>query len=104
MLEIPRDIKDQIGSGSLIIDLEVETREETGWAEEVILPPTFTLHTTKKNWSEAESFCQSEGGHLASVTSYEENQMVTDIAAGKAVWLGGRKKRMNCGFRQIVHL
>ena len=28
MLELPEGIKDQVGSGSLIIDLEVDTREE----------------------------------------------------------------------------
>ena len=91
MLELPKDIKDQIGSsGSLVIDLEVATREETGWVEEVTV---FTLHTTQMNWSEAESVCQREGGHLASVTSEEENQLVKDVAddLDHSVWLGGNK-------------
>ena len=57
VLELPKDIKNQIGSGSLIIELEVDTREEVGRVEEVSLLPTFTLHTTKKSWSEAESDC-----------------------------------------------
>ena len=69
VLELPENIKDQVGSGSLIIDLEVNTREEAGWVEEVNLLPNNTLHTMRKNWSEAESFCQREGGHLASVIS-----------------------------------
>ena len=47
----------QIGRGSLIIELEVDTREEVGRVEEVSLMPTFTLHTTEKSWSEAESDC-----------------------------------------------
>ena len=35
VLELPDDIKDQVGIGSLIIDLEVYTREDPGWVEEV---------------------------------------------------------------------
>ena len=51
MLELPDDVNDlddQIGSGSLIIDLEVDIREELGWVEEVSLMPNFTLHTASK--------------------------------------------------------
>ena len=33
VLELPDDIKDQVGSGSLIIDLDVDTREEQEWVE-----------------------------------------------------------------------
>ena len=96
VLELPKDIKDQIGSGSLVIDLEVDTREEIGWVEEVRfrdepLSTVFTLHTTEKNWTEAESYCQKNGGHLASVTSEEVNQVVEKVAAGYDVWLGGRR-------------
>ena len=35
VLEFPEDIKEQIGSGSLIIELEVNTRAETGWIENI---------------------------------------------------------------------
>ena len=55
--------------------------------------PNFTLHTTKKTWSEAESECQKEGGHLASVTSEEVNQVVAEVAGGNGVWLGGRGRK-----------
>ena len=89
VLELPDDIKDQVGSGSLTIDLEVDTREVEGWVEEV---STFTFHTIRKNWSEAESHCQKEGGHLASVISEEVNQVLANVASGKYVWLGGRRK------------
>ena len=93
VLELPDDIKDQVGNGSLIISLEVDTREEEGWVEEVSLMPNFTLHTTEKTWSEAESECQKEGGHLASVTSEEVNQAVKNVADGNRVWLGGRGRK-----------
>ena len=90
VLELPDDIEDQVGSGSLIIDLEVDTREEQGWFEDFSI---YTFHKTKKTWSEAESHCQKEGGHLASVTSEEVNQVVTNVAGGYDVWLGGKGRK-----------
>ena len=94
VLDLPDDIRDQVGSGYLLIDLEVDTREAPGWFEEVSLMPNFTLHTTEKTWAEAESECQKEGGHLASVTSEEVNQVVKNVAGvdDNYVWLGGRKE------------
>ena len=91
VLDLPSDIKDLVGKGSLTINLEVDTREDQGWVEEVHLLPNFTLHTEKKYWPDAESHCQEEGGHLASVTSEEVNQALKSVAAGKNVWLGGRQ-------------
>merc|ERR1712218_102342 len=35
VLELPGDIEDQVGNGSPIFELEVDTREETGWIEDV---------------------------------------------------------------------
>ena len=67
VLELPKDIRDQVGGGSLFIDLNGDTSDEASWVEEVRRGPmpNFTLHSTKKNWTDAESFCQKEGGHLA---------------------------------------
>ena len=39
----------------------------------------------------AELDCQREGGHLASVTSEEVNEMVKNVAVDNIVWLGGKK-------------
>ena len=61
ILELPEDIKDQVGSGSLIIELEVATREQEGWEEQVKytkhrqgyvlseLGHAYKLHKTGKN-------------------------------------------------------
>ena len=46
----------------------------------------------KKNWADAEDFCQMEGGHLASVTSNATRQYVEEGARRRGlgnVWLGG---------------
>ena len=72
MLELPVNIKEIVGFGSLQIELEVDTREEQGWEEqvvylvddntnEVLQDKIFTLHTTKKNWTDAEAACQRVG-------------------------------------------
>ena len=89
VLQLPGDIKYQVGSGSLNIDLEFHTRKVKGWAEQVTI---YTFHTTKQSWPDAEADCQTEGGHLASVTSEEVNQVVREMAGGNVTWLGGRKE------------
>ena len=81
-LEFPDDIKDQIGGGSLIIELEVDVQEEKGWTEDVRM---FTFHVNSKSWLEAELECQREGGNLVSVTSDEMNQLVKHMA-GRFGW------------------
>ena len=93
ILDLPKDIGQQVGSGSLVIQLEVDTREEEGWKEEVRIkggPGEFKLYTHQwKTWAEAEAHCQSEGAHLASVLTERENNKVKALAGKYAVWLGG---------------
>ena len=94
VLELPFDIKDQVGSGSLVIELDIDMREEEGWIEQLtykeikageLASPNkykYTLHTTGKSWPDAEDDCQKEGGHLASVPSEEENEELKRVADG----------------------
>ena len=43
-----------------------------------------------KNWRDAKTHCQAEGGHLASVHSNEENEFVAKLSPlSKWLWLGG---------------
>ena len=102
VLELPDDIKDQVGSGSLIIELDIDIREEEGWIEQLIYneikegeratPYKLTLHTAEKSWPDAEDECQKEGGHLALVSSEEVNEELTRISGREYVWLGGRRE------------
>ena len=103
ILELPDGIQDQVNSGSVLIELEVDTRVEEGWAEQVFYKELkegevtfqeriFTLHKTGKNWIEAEAECQREGGHLASVTSEEVNGELARLAGDYKVWLGARRE------------
>ena len=44
----------------------------------------------KKNWTEAEEFCKSEEGHLASVTSQEVHKFILEEVGKRKikVWIG----------------
>ena len=109
ILDLPNDVKSIIGFGSLQIELEVDKKNETGWLEqvfhseikdgaEVFQDKIYTLHATKRNWTEAEAECQKDEGHLASVTSTEMNRLMqrlgksVNITMQGNVWLGGKKK------------
>ena len=71
---------EQVGDGSLVIQLEVDTGEEESWQGEVTYGSRYKLYKEGKNWTEAEAHCQREGGHLASVTTEEEWEKVNIIA------------------------
>ena len=43
-------------------------------------------------WNEHDRRARAMGGHLASITSAEENEQVTRISGGKPVWVGGIRK------------
>ena len=94
-LEVPQNLSDQIGTGSLIIKLEVNLREEKGLDEEIEIsrggPKVFTVHQQTKSWHEAEAFCRGKGGNLASIESEEELQKAhPSYSYGK--WIGGIKE------------
>ncbi|XP_028618252.1 C-type lectin domain family 4 member F [Grammomys surdaster] len=42
----------------------------------------------KKSWHEAEKFCMSQGAHLASVTSQEEQAFLVQTTGGAHYWIG----------------
>ena len=90
VLEYPGDILEKIGSGSLVVQLEVDTREEEGWQEEVSYAdvPNYKLYKEDKKWADAEVHCQDEGGHLAPILTDEEQQIVEKVAKGAKAWIG----------------
>ena len=51
------------------------------------------------NWEEAKSFCENLGGHLVTITSKEEQNIVENLLANKGTknnyWLGGYKDNDN---------
>ena len=52
----------------------------------------YQLFDSSMTWYDAKLYCESIGGHLATVTSNEEQQMVESILStgtGNNYWLGG---------------
>ena len=80
--------RNQVGCGSLVVQLEVDTREKEGWQEEEVMYSSnsvyredkiheYKLYREKNAWADAEAHCKGQGGHLASVLSEEEQQALT---------------------------
>ena len=94
-LLIPETISEEVGSGRLVVQLEVAAREE-GVQEEIMYStaswgkPKYSYYEKKRTWADAEAHCQREGGHLASVLSQEEHEeMMIAFGSYSAIWLGG---------------
>ncbi len=49
----------------------------------------YQVFDTKLTWTEAKAYCESLGGHLAVITSEEENALVTSMLLSKSdYWIG----------------
>ena len=92
-LLFPGNLAELVGDGSLVIEVEVDTREEAGWEEYVETNVgevrNYKFYDIKLTWPEAEAYCQSEQGHLASVLTEEEQQKVDRLSGGNITWIGG---------------
>ncbi|MBQ3799321.1 MAG: hypothetical protein II837_03395, partial [Treponema sp.] len=50
---------------------------------------TYTLYDNACSWAEAKSFCEEQGGHLATIGSAEENSAVQSLSGNRQTWIGG---------------
>ena len=99
IIQFPYDLLDHIGSGSLVIQIKVDIREDTGWQEQVKYSEGFKLfQKERRSWKDAESFCQERGGHLASILSEEEHEEVRSKAGTTILWIGGSYREEEAGF------
>ena len=95
------DVVKEIGSGTLIIELEVDTRQgEEGWREEVEYKEgsRFKLFGDEegfaKSWIDADAHCKTRGGQLASLLSEtEKNEFESLEIKTKYYSSGGYKKK-----------
>ena len=67
----PKDISNGLERWTLVVDLEVNSLTDGNGMKQVEFRegPEYELVTQRRNWSEAEAYCRSNGGHLASVLS-----------------------------------
>jgi hypothetical protein len=52
----------------------------------------YELAPDELSWNEHNDRALAMGGHLVSITSAEENELVARIAGGRTVWIGGMRK------------
>ncbi|MBL6891828.1 MAG: hypothetical protein ISR22_07270 [Candidatus Poseidoniaceae archaeon] len=52
----------------------------------------YELAPEELSWNEHNERALALGGHLVSITSAEENELVARIAGGRVVWIGGMRK------------
>ena len=49
----------------------------------------YQYYTDEVTWYTAKRFCEEQGGHLAVITSAQENELLYDIINSEPVWIGG---------------
>ena len=80
------------GTGTLVVELEVDTRQEEGWEETVEYSEgsQFKVFTAEdKSWTEAQAQCQAAGGQLASMKTEEEQDEFDMLDIRKSKMRGG---------------
>ena len=91
-LEFPENLAEQVGNGSLVIELEVDTRRAEGWVEYVKYwkGEKYRYNNKDMTWMEADNKCQEEEARLASVLSEEEQHEVNAVGGIHhwATWIG----------------
>ena len=91
-LKFPENLPEQVGNGTLVIELEVDTRQEEGWVEDVKYwkGEKYRFKNKDMTWMEADNKCQEEEARLASVLSEEEQHEVNAVGGIHhwATWIG----------------
>ena len=73
-------------SRMITVDSSVPKSEQVAPQERYVFAPE------EMTWAEHNERAIAMGGHLACITSAEENEQVTKISGGKTVWIGGIRK------------
>lgn len=65
----------------------------------------YEVITRKATWESAKIYCESQGGHLATITSREEEKLILDLLEDTDVtiaWLGADNYNSSGGFRWVT--
>lgn len=89
---VPDDPSEPVVSPTPDIDISIQTPQPSEEPTPTPTPePRFTVIVDDVTWEEAKANCEAMGGHLATVNSQEQFDMLTAMAAEKGasfVWLG----------------
>ena len=82
------DVLQQLGDLTLVIELHTDVNK----SDEVnAFFNGYQLYKKRMDWTNAESHCKSNGGHLASIHSKWDQTLAEMAAKGYQVWIGGRQ-------------
>ena len=92
VIDIPESLTELIGNGFLMIQLDVETKENE--YVEYSKGPKYQFYNIWTTWESAEAHCQVEGGQLASVITEVDREEVNRLVKGhhQGAWIGGSFK------------
>lgn len=65
----------------------------------------YEVISRKATWESAKVYCESQGGHLATITSREEEELIVELLEQSGVviaWLGADNRNSSGGFRWIT--
>ena len=88
VVEFPADIGDAIGDGDLVISVQTKDEWSYSWNR------TMQHYKQRLNMTDAEDFCKSQGKHLVSITSDEEEKELSSTVEYNywgSAWLGGER-------------
>ena len=88
MLEFPDNIGELVGEGSIVVSVQTKGGGRVRFQENRL-----ELYPLDLKMKDAEDFCVSRGGHLASIGSQEDLDEIAEVAGGEFVWLGGTRVR-----------
>ena len=98
VIELPYNITEVIGSSSLVVDVDVTNPDDQMTEGVEFLTsnnPKLSKEWAKRNWTAAEDYCVSKGGHLASLASPHHWHWISKFIhhnsyADVSFWIGGR--------------
>jgi len=92
-------------AASVPVAVTERTETESGGGMEKNVVHRYEVINQKLDWDSAMVWCESRGGHLATITSAEESKQVIALlekAGMQAVWLGADNRNAANGFRWIT--
>lgn len=86
-------IKDDDNTFNLTVFIEGQPQQLDMRKSEVIPPlHAYRVFKERKTWTDAEAACEAMGGHLVTITTKEENALVSSLfKEGDLLWYGGYK-------------
>jgi len=61
----------------------------------------YKLFTNSLSYTDARSYCKSQGGYLASITKWQQNSWINEVVPSKCAefWIGGSRSSQNSAFK-----